>query len=166
MKKLLSLLVILSCFSGFASAATVQQGTSLSFSTTKDVVTSKHLKNNSSVEIVVLQDTYSNGVLVFQKGQKGIVKIADTLPARKMGKGGHIYLGDVLVPDVYGTQRILRSYSKIDGQRRNWVITVGAIGLETIVGAPLALFWLKKGYEATLPADKILNATTVSTFDL
>lgn len=155
MKKILTLFIMIA-FMSINSAAigstikevTVPAGTNISYVTTKEV-NSKKLKIGDKIPVKVDRNVYAgnnNNVLVFKKDAPGYLYIEDVIKAKRMGKAGHLILANGAITDVAGIERPVSLNVNYGGQRRNWALVVGAIGLDTIIGAPLALFWLVKGH--------------------
>src|SRR5574344_1419786 len=110
---------------------------------TNGEINSKKLKAGDKIPVILGRDVYErNNVLIFRKGSEGYLYVEEVQKAKRMGKAGIVKFSEAYFPDVSGVQRRIDMSLKYGGKRRNWALVTGAVGLDTIIGAPLALFWL------------------------
>ena len=155
MKKLL-VIMILSLFNmqinAFASIK-VPENTEITLIPAESVIS----KNASSrIKLKIKDDVIIDNNLIFRKGDKAFLEIADSAPADFFGKPGYIEIFNGYVYDVRGQTHEVLIDKKIEGKERGWVLVLFSLGF-TVILFPFFLFAFVKGTNADISPAKELE---------
>jgi hypothetical protein len=113
------------------------------------------------VEFRVAEDVVVNGSVVIKKDALALGKVTFAQGKRHMGRAGSIDIEADKTHAVDGTKVELHAEEGSKGKSKAGAMSAGMLITATGVGAPIGALWLlKHGKDATIPAGSILTAYT------
>jgi len=113
------------------------------------------------VEFRVADDVVINGAVVIKKGTLALGKVTFVQAKRHLGRAGSLDIVADKTHAVDGSKVELHAEAGSKGKGKAGVMAAGMLITATGVGAPLGALWLlKHGKDATIPAGSILSAYT------
>ncbi len=164
MKKIIATLLILSFITTPALAEMkINEGLKIPLrAETKQ--TSKNLKENSVINMLVAENVYQNNVLVFKKGDQASLFVANAKKAGFFGNGGELTVIDGEVYDVNGNIHPIDYRQIYSGEDKIYPKVLTGISIFFLF--PLALFAFVKGEQAEINPAQIINVRLDKSFDL
>jgi len=168
MKKFIISLICLGFVGAFPAAATaetvkVNSGLKIPLRV-EQKQSSKNLTAGSKISLEVANDVYQDNVLVFKKGDKAYLNIAEVKKAGFLGHAGEFSVNDGEVYDVNGSIHPINFVQNYSGEEKTYpkvLLTVSVFFL-----FPLALFGFVKGGQAEITPVQTINTRLDETFDL
>lgn len=113
------------------------------------------------VEFRVAEDVVVNGVVLIKKDTLALGKVTLAQGKRHLGRAGSIDIEADKTHAVDGTKVELHAEEGVKGKGKAGAMSAGMLITATGVGAPIGALWLlKHGKDATIPAGSILTAYT------
>jgi hypothetical protein len=113
------------------------------------------------VEFRVAEDVLINGTVVIKQGTLALGKVTFVQGKRHLGRAGSLDIVADKTHAVDGSKVELHAEAGSKGKGKAGVMAAGMLITATGVGAPLGALWLlKHGKDATIPAGSILVAYT------
>jgi hypothetical protein len=114
--------------------------------TLNTVQTSKNTVVGEKIAGTIDKDVRINNAVVFQRGDKAVLNVADARKARFWGNPGEMLIINGRIYDANGDEHTIEYYSKIVGEEKTWPKVLGVVSLFFLF--PLALFGFVKGGDA------------------
>jgi hypothetical protein len=113
------------------------------------------------VEFRVAEDVVLNGTVLIKKDTLALGKVTLAQGKRHLGRAGSIDIEADKTHAVDGTKVELHAEAGAKGKGKSGAMAAGMLITATGVGAPIGALWLlKHGKDATIPAGSILTAYT------
>jgi hypothetical protein len=113
------------------------------------------------VEFRVAEDVVVNGVVLIKKDTLALGKVTFAQGKKHMGRAGSLDIEADKTHAIDGTKVELHAEAGAKGKSKAGAMSAGMLITATGVGAPIGALWLlKHGKDATIPAGSILTAYT------
>lgn len=113
------------------------------------------------VEFRVAEDVTIDGAVVVKKGTLALGKVTFAQGKRHLGRAGSLDIEADKTHAVDGTKVELHAEAGAKGKGKSGAMAAGMLITATGVGAPIGALWLlKHGKDATIPAGSVLTAYT------
>ncbi|HXA76628.1 MAG TPA: hypothetical protein VNV41_05795 [Candidatus Acidoferrales bacterium] len=113
------------------------------------------------VEFRVAEDVTIDGAVVVKKGTLALGKVTFAQGKRHLGRAGSLDIEADKTHAVDGTKVELHAEAGAKGKGKAGAMSAGMLITATGVGAPIGALWLlKHGKDATIPAGSVLTAYT------
>lgn len=126
-----------------------------------NALSSANATQGQVVEFRVAEDVVVNGAVLIKKDTLALGKVTLAQGKRHLGRAGSIDIEADKTHAVDGTKVELHAEAGAKGKGKAGAMSAGMLITATGVGAPIGALWLlKHGKDATIPAGSILTAYT------
>jgi hypothetical protein len=113
------------------------------------------------VEFRVAEDVEANGMVLIKRGTLALGKVTFAQAKKHLGRAGSLDIEADKTHAVDGSKVELHAEAGAKGKSKAGAMSAGMLITATGVGAPIGALWLlKHGKDATIPAGSILTAYT------
>lgn len=169
MKKLLSIIICalyinmisLPAFASKQIPVEVKSGLKIPI-TIQSYKTSKSIAAGEKITAEVQKDIIINNTVVFPKGSRATLSVADAKKAGFMGNPGELLIINGSVYDANMDEHRLEYSAKITGEEKTWPKVM--VGISIFLLFPLAFFGFVKGGEAKIVQNLTIDTTMYENF--